>query len=96
MDGYLPGDRQRTYSFTKPDVYTYLYTKRTIRATRSARSSGAPIWGALAVSYKWMDDPLDDEPKQDAVTYLDAETLMVKMCGTYGIELDEENAEITP
>ena len=84
------------YSFTKPDVYTYLYTKKDDQGNTVSQEQRRTNLGALAVSYKWMDDPLDDEPKQDAVTYLDAETLMVKMCGTYGIELDEENAEITP
>ncbi len=44
-DTFPVTDDSAPYSFTKPDVYTYLYTKRTIRATRSARSSGAPIWG---------------------------------------------------
>ena len=83
------------YSFTKPDVYTYLYTKKDDQGNTVSQEQRRTNLGALAVSYKWMDDPLDDEPKQDAVTYLDAETLMVKMCGTYGIELDEENAEIT-
>lgn len=83
------------YSFTKPDVYTYLYTKKDDQGNTVSQEQRRTNLGALAVFYKWMDDPLDDEPKQDAVTYLDAETLMVKMCGTYGIELDEENAEIT-
>ena len=83
------------YSFTRTDVYTYSSTQ-TDDSGSEIQVERRTNLGALAVSYGWIDDPLDEEPEADAVTYLSAQELMVAMCETFGIELDEDDPQITP
>lgn len=88
----LPISDHAPYYFTKSDVYTYLLTKteeddagNKTETTEQRRTN----LGALAVKCKWIDDPLAEEKKEDTVTYLTPQELMVKMCKTFGIELPE-------
>lgn len=93
-DNFPVSDRA-PYSFTRTDVYTYSST-RTDDDGNEVRVERHTNLGALAVAYGWIDDPLDENHEADAVTYLSAQELMVAMCDTFGIELDEENPVITP
>jgi len=98
----FPVSAEPPYAFTKPDVYTYIYTETEVDdwgiETTTSETKRTNL-GALAVKRKWIDDPLKEELKLDDVTYLTAVDLMVKMCNTYDIELPEvpegETPEIT-
>jgi len=88
----FPVSPEPPYAFTKPDVYTYINTRTETNdwgATSEVTETRRTNLGALAVACRWIDDPLAENPKPGGVFYLTAPELMVKMCGTYGIELPE-------
>ncbi len=90
----FPVSSTAPYAFTKSDVYTYRYTTSVTDdwgAVTEVTETRKTNLGALAASYGWIDDPLDENLKSNAVTYLTADELMVRMCETYGVELPEED-----
>ena len=84
------------WAFTKSDVYTYLYTKTDGEGNTVSQEMRRTNLGLLAQSCGWIDDPLEEDPEEGAVTYLSARELMVAMCDTFGIQLEGEEAEISP
>ena len=93
----FPVTTSAPYTFTKTDVYTYLNTKTAedeagneTEVTEERRTN----LGALAVKYKWIDDPLAEQPKDNAVSYREPEELMAKMCETFGLAAKGKGAEV--
>lgn len=88
----LPITDEPPYEFTREDVYTYLFT-RTAEGEDGEETTTTEErltnLGALAVKYKWIDNPLAENPKDNGVFYLDAQALMAKMCKSFGIKLAE-------
>lgn len=92
----FPVTKSAPYAFTKSDVYTYQLVRETGEDGTAQTEERRTNLGALAVKYKWIDDPLAEELKEDAVTYLPPRELMVKMCQSFGIVEKNEEPEITP
>ena len=88
----LPVSTLQPYYFTGSAVYT------TTRTVTTADEDGNEVdetrlrltnLGKLAVACKWIDNPLAEQPKEDAVTYAMPDTLLASMCKTFGISLPE-------
>ena len=93
----LPVSTLQPYYFTGSAVYT---TTRTVTTTDEAGNEvdraqlRLTNLGKLAVACRWIDDPLDEEPEEDAVTYAMPEALLRGMCGTFGIPLSGEEIPV--
>lgn len=90
----FPVSGSAPYTFTKSDVYTYINTKQDQETGQTTSEERRTNLGALAVKYKWIDDPLAEEPAADAVTFLEPEALMAKMCETFGIAAKGKGEEV--
>lgn len=93
----FPVTASAPYRFTKSDVYTYVNVKtgtddagNEVEISEERRTN----LGALAVKYKWIDDPLAETLEEDDVIYLEPEALMAKMCETFGLAAKGKGAEV--
>lgn len=84
----LPITSEAPYTFTKDDVYTYESTVAGDDGESTIEKRRTNL-GALAVSRKWIADPLSEKRGDGDVTYLSPVELMRAMCGTFGIDLPE-------
>lgn len=87
----LPITDAPPYAFTRTDVYTYTYTRVTEEDGQEVTTTEERLTnlGALAVAYKWIDNPLAENPKENGVFSLSAEELLGKMCKSLGIKLGD-------
>lgn len=95
----LPITGSPPYSFTRSEVYTYTSTQTDVDDQGGEIQTSTELrtnLGSLAVKCKWIDDPLAENPKDDAVTYLSAQELMIKMCKTFGVELPKAEGDGQP